>query len=567
MQGKETLIQSFIKLEGKPYPAYKALKNGYQYDDYEVWIDHVQGDPFALPSKVRIRMPINVAKFPEDTFSNKSRETALCDFLLRRFARSIDNYNKEKEGSGKSGVIDIDRPGQEVLARSSVVKKNDFLEVRFLVGLPAFGRRIAGKIAAKIFSETIPRIIDNSLYFQNLPYEELYKYIKIIEDADFIRSKLSEQNLIAFIADSSILPRASGVDPRPMRENHVVSFESCQSLRVGFQLPNHGYITGMGIRKGVTLIVGGGYHGKSTLLNALEHGVYNHIPGDGREFVIMDHDAVKIRAEDGRSIRNLNISPFISNLPFGKDTIRFSSSNASGSTSQAANILEAIEVGAQTLLLDEDTLATNFMIRDKRMKALITRDKEPIVPFIDHVRSLYEKNGISTILVMGGCGDYLECADVVIGMVEYKPYDLTEQAHQIVKIDSPAKGINVTSVPAILRIPCKNSFDASRGKKSVSINTEGITVLNYGVYRIQVWGLEQLVHPGQLMAIGYAIYYAQRYVDEKRTMKEIAGLVLKDIEEKGLDCLSLQEPRGDFSWFRKYELVAAINRYRGLNIK
>ena len=198
-------------------------------------------------------------------------------------------------------------------------------------------------------------------------------------------------------------------------------------------LPNNGEITGMGIRKGVTLIVGGGYHGKSTLLNALEYGIYNHIPDDGREFVVTNADAVKIRAEDGRSIQSLNIDPFISNLPFDQDTTEFSTANASGSTSQAANILEALEVGASTLLLDEDTLATNFMIRDIRMKTLIAKEKEPITPFVEHVRSLYEEKGISTVIVMGGSGDYFSLADVVIGMIEYSPHDLTSQAHQIVK--------------------------------------------------------------------------------------------------------------------------------------
>ena len=101
----------------------------------------------------------------------------------------------------------------------------------------------------------------------------------------------------------------------------------------------------MGIRKGITLIVGGGYHGKSTLLKALEAGVYNHIAGDGREFVITDDTAFKLRAEDGRSITGVDISPFIKNLPNKKDTVHFSTEDASGSTSQAANLMEALESG------------------------------------------------------------------------------------------------------------------------------------------------------------------------------------------------------------------------------
>ena len=249
---------------------------------------------------------------------------ALCDFLARRFYHSIKKHNTQRQGSGKSGAIEIDRPGQEVLKTSSMVIIDGCIEARFLVGLPAFGRRIAGKVAAHMFSEIIPQIISNSLYFQELPEEKLYRHVKVVEDAEFIRGRLSELELIAFVADNAVLPRASGVDPRPLNSERLVPFQSCQSMSISMTLPSHGEITGMGIQKGVTLIVGGGYHGKSTLLNALEYGIYNHIPDDGREFVVTNADAVKIRAEDGRSIQNLNIDPFISNLPFDQETTTFS---------------------------------------------------------------------------------------------------------------------------------------------------------------------------------------------------------------------------------------------------
>ena len=323
----------------------------------------------------------------------------------------------------------------------------------------------------------------------------------------------------------------------------------------------------MGIRKGVTLIVGGGYHGKSTLLNALEYGIYNHIPDDGREFVVTNADAVKIRAEDGRSIQNLNIDPFISNLPFDQDTTEFSTANASGSTSQAANILEALEVGASTLLLDEDTLATNFMIRDLRMKELIAKDKEPITPFVEHVRSLYVEKGISTVIVMGGSGDYFSLADVVIGMIEYRPHDLTSRAHQIVK-ENPLPEYSDAAPPSeIQRIPLPNALSPSKGKRPVDIKIDELLYMRFGEHKVQVSAIEQLVHPSQLRTIGYAIHYAGRYMDGHRSIKEICRLVLTDIQEKGLDCLSDREARGDFAEFRIYELAATINRFRALRIE
>jgi predicted ABC-class ATPase len=567
MQNQNELVRVLTKMEGKPYPAYKAIKGGYQYQDYEIWIDHVQGDPFAIPSKVRVRIPISTAEFPEDTYHNECRNIALCDFLARQFYYSIKKHNTQKQGSGKSGTIEIDRPGQEVLKTSSMVIIDSCIEARFLVGLPAFGRRIAGKIAAHMFSEVIPLIVNDSLYFQRLPADKLYRHIETVEDAEFIRRSLTELNMVAFIANNAVLPRSSGVDPRPLRTEGVIPFQSCQSMQINMTLPNHGEITGMGIRKGVTLIVGGGYHGKSTLLNALEYGIYNHIPDDGREFVVTNADAVKIRAEDGRSIQNLNIDPFISNLPFDQDTTEFSTANASGSTSQAANILEALEVGASTLLLDEDTLATNFMIRDIRMKALIAKEKEPITPFIEHVRNLYEEKGISTVIVMGGSGDYFSLADVVIGMIEYSPHDLTSQAHQIVK-ENPLPEYSDAAPPSeIQRIPLPNALSPSKGKRPVDIKIDELLYMRFGTHKVQVSAIEQLVHSSQLRTIGYAIHYADKYIDGKKSIKEICRLVLADIQEKGLDCLSDRGIRGDFAEFRSYELAATLNRFRALRVK
>ena len=567
MQNQNELVLALLRMDGKSYPAYKAIKGSYQYQDFDLSIDHAQGDPFAIPSKVRVIIPISTAQFPEDTYHNDCRNVALCDFLARRFYHSIKKHNTQREGSGKSGIIEIDRPGQEVLKTSSMVIKDGCIEARFLVGLPAFGRRIAGRIASNIFSEVIPHVVNDSLYFRELPEDKLYRHIETVEDAEFIRGKLSESGWIAFVADSAVLPRASGVDPRPLSAGKLVPFESCQSMRVSIELPNHGEIMGMGIPKGVTLIVGGGYHGKSTLLNALEFGIYNHIPDDGREFVVTNADAVKIRAEDGRSIQNLNIDPFISNLPFDQETTTFSTANASGSTSQAANILEALEVGAQTLLLDEDTLATNFMISDPRMKALIAKDKEPITPFVEHVRSLHEEKGISTVIVMGGSGDYFRLADVVIGMIEYVPHDLTAQAHQIVKDNPSSQDFDVVSPTDIQRIPTPNILSASKGKRPIDIKIDELLYMRFGVHKVQVGAVEQLVHTSQLRAIGYAIHYAGRYIDGQRSIMEISRQVLADIREKGLDCLSDREARGDFAEFRSYELAATLNRFRALKVE
>jgi len=392
------------RIDGRGYKAYKEIAGDYEGPDFSLHVDHVQGDPFASPSRIRFRVTREVARFPSWALEGEIRRIALADALTRAFAGAVEERGHAARGTGKSGLISIDGPGQEVLPRTSVVLGADFVEARFVVGLPARGRTVLGGQAERILLRDVPAVGRRSLLFASQDPARLRRHLESVEDQDALRRSLEESGLVAFIADGSRLPRKSGVDPHPL-EGMVVPFSSPDSLVREITLPNRGRVQGMGIPRGVTLIVGGGYHGKSTLLEAIELGVYNHIPGDGRELVATRADAVKIRAEDGRRVENVGISPFIRNLPFRRDTDGFRSDDASGSTSQAASILEALEVGAGALLMDEDTSATNFMIRDRRMQALVAKEKEPITPFIDKVRQLYEERGVSSLIVMGGARD------------------------------------------------------------------------------------------------------------------------------------------------------------------
>lgn len=565
------------RIDGKGYKAYKGIRGRYEFPSFDLIVDHVQGDPFASPSRLRAIVSHPKAGFPEDTYGNRSRRIALADFLLRRFYQVATSASRPC-GSGKSGVIAIDRPGQEILERTALIVSDRTIEARFSIGLPARGRTILGSEARRILLDTVPRIVMQSLFFTSLDSkgkpsmrissEDLYDHIKINEDADYIRRMINSHNLVGFISDGAVLPRRSGVDDRPKTTGTVVKFKSPPSLRVSFDLPNHGTITGMGIPEGITLIVGGGYHGKSTVLNAIERGVYNHIPGDGREFVITDEGAVKIRAEDGRRIEKVNISPFISNLPFGEDTTRFSTENASGSTSQAANIVEALEAGATVLLTDEDTAATNFMIRDHRMQELIAKEREPITPFVDKVRQLYRDLGISTILVMGGSGDYFDVADCVIAMDAFSAHDVSEKARAIAaRYHSERKAEGGECFGEITpRIPLRKSLDASKGKREVKISGRGLKTIVFGRYTIDLSCVEGLVHPSQVNAIGQALYYARtKYMDGKRTLPEILDCVMGDIDKYGLDVI---DPRrmGDYARFRRVELAAALNRLPTLEV-
>ena len=567
MKSSEELGKMLSRIDGMGYKSYKRIEGAFDFGDFTLCVDHVQGDPFAAPSQIRVMVPQQRARIPEECYMNPSRRTALRDFLTRRFYEAAVRLCRGNRGTGNSGAISIDKPGQEILDRTSLFVDKSTVEARFTVGLPAFGRRVSGNHARAILFEELPGIVRDSLHYDNIDSDALKRHLDVAEDADHLRAGLAKLSLVAFVADGAILPRASGVSPSPLKKGHVVPFQSPPSLRIEIALPNSGNITGMGIPEGVTLIVGGGYHGKSTLLRALELGIYNHIPGDGREFVITNPGALKIRSEDGRRIEKTDISPFISNLPFGKDTTGFSSDDASGSTSQAANIIEGLELGSKVLLIDEDTSATNFMIRDHRMQELVSKDREPITPFIDKVDQLYQDFGVSTIMVMGGSGDYFDVASRVICMTEYLPYDVTHQAREITSQHrlkrNPEGGEQFGGVTE--RIPLAESFKARRGKREVKIAARGLKSISYGTTIIDLDSLEQLINASQTRAIGDAIYYATRYMDGKRTLKQVIAAVRRDLLSAGLDKLSLtHKPRGDYAEFRDLELGAAINRMRTL---
>ncbi len=366
------------KIDQKGYKAYKEIKGTYLFPTYLLHIDYVQGDPFASPSKVRISIPLTEVAIKKEWCKKRYRRVRCEDTVARRIGSHLNKKRSNVRGAGKSGHILFDAPKQKIIERSAVMIDEEELIVCLSVVLPANGRRIAARDAEALFCSYIPEIIERAIL--KLPNNEISSAIKLADQQFTIRQFIKEHDYIAFIANGSILPRESGVSDLPLKDG-VIPFKSPESLEISIKVPHQTEpVKGMAIKKGITLIVGGGYHGKSTLLKAIENGIYDHCEKDGREFVITDDHVVKIRAEDGRSVNEVNISPFITTLPLMKNTMKFSTDNASGSTSQAANLVEMLEVGAKALLLDEDTTATNFMIRDARMQLLIAKELEPITP-------------------------------------------------------------------------------------------------------------------------------------------------------------------------------------------
>ena len=562
MKNLSDLKRELEKIDGRGYKTYKTLEGQYSFEDYILSIDHVQGDPFASPSRIRVIVNSN-NNFPKNLFDEKYKKITICDFLTRLFSKNIYKYGEKVFGSGKSGLIEISKCSQQVIERTSIIINNEKIEARFYVGFPARGRSVLSKELEKILFNIIPNIVKNTLIYNNINIKALNDKLKLLEDQEFIRKQLKDKKLIAFIANNSILPRESGISQKPLKDGK--KFISPKELEVEFNTPNRGLIKGMGIPEGITLIVGGGYHGKSTLLKALELGVYNHIEGDGREFVITDNTALKVRAEDGRAITKTDISLFINNLPNGKNTKKFYTENASGSTSQAANIIEGIESGTKLFLIDEDTSATNFMIRDSVMQQLVSKDKEPITPFIDVARSLYKQKGISTILVAGSSGDFFDIADLVIQMDNYEPYEVTKKAKVL------SRGI--TNVNENLkvdidfnRVILKGTIESS--PKGVKVKTLGKDGISINKENIDLRAVEQIVDNEQLNTIGAIMKYAEnKLMGKNLTLAQIADNITEELKNNLIGIENIKGGYGSFAIVRKQEIMCAYNRYRKIKIR
>lgn len=551
----------------RSYPAYKGTRGQYRFGKYLLGIDHVQGDPFAAPSHLSIRIEGRTAGFPEDCYREKHRRIAFADYLLRLFGREIQNYSFQAKGSGKSGLISITRCQQEVLERTACQVEPDGGEIilRFEVGFPARGRTIQSDELIRILFDFIPRCVDKSLLFRTTDKKKLERVMFLADDYTVLQKQLKEKGLAAFVADGSILPRESGVSNRPMKDG--VPFYSPKSLQVTIDLPHKGPVSGMGIPEGITLIVGGGYHGKSTLLKALEAGVYPHIEGDGREYVATEASAVKIRSEDGRSIRGTDISMFIGELPNGKDTRKFYTEDASGSTSQAANISESIEAGTRLLLIDEDTSATNLMVRDELMQQVIQREMEPITPFIERVKTLYQKHGISSILVAGSSGSYFQVADEVIQMDKYEPFHITalakEKAAAYPKLEMPS-GCPDISYEDRRVFPDRKLAKGERIKQKV----QGLDSVCINHQVIDMRYVEQLKDSEQLQALGQILIYLEQSVfNGRKSLHQSVEEVWSILQEGGFSKLLGKSLPGNLAMPRKQEIYACLNRYRQLEIK
>ncbi|WP_333002429.1 ABC-ATPase domain-containing protein [Vibrio coralliilyticus] len=547
----DQLTATLKKIEKQNYRAYQQIKGQYDFGDYTFFIDYVQADPYASASRVRAVRPWSLTGLQWLCETSDAYQVAARDFIARSFAEFAKQENS----------VSIALTGQTVMDSTSVLFTDEGIELRFRVNLPAEGRSVLGKKTNNILTFHLPKFIRRATLERELDKEALVHHCQIVEDQEFIRGKLDEYNLLAFVGNGSVLPRVAGNCDLPMKD--AVALTAPESLQVTIATPNQGEITGLGIRKGITLIVGGGFHGKSTLLNAIERSIYNHIPGDGRERIVTNLNAMKIRAEDGRCVHSLNLSNYINHLPMQRDTEDFTTQDASGSTSQAAWLQESIEAGVQGILIDEDTSATNFMIRDERMQALVSKGDEPITPLVDRIGQLRNELEVSTVIVMGGSGDYLDVADTVIQMHDYQAVDVTEKAQQVVKQHPTERNNECESELSTFRPRSLNRAALQKiladGKFRVS--AKGVDSLRFGKEFTDLSALEQLESSSEINAIGWLWFQlAQLPGWSNNPAKEIQQMLEGDWSKN-------MPNQGDLAKPRTIDAMAALNRMRKSQFK
>lgn len=575
----ERLRDKIITLDGKPYAAYQSLEGAYRFDRFVLYLDHVQVEPVGAPSPMRVRIDQAEARFPLDLWSSRVRKVALEDSITRRWQDAIRRVARTKGGRGG---FTIDAGGQQILERTACRIGDDSIEVRGGAVLPAEGRKIVAKSAQAMLMEELPQIVDAALIYPNQNPSLAQRQMEVAEDAEALRAQLAAHGLVAFLADGAVLPRESGTD-RPLL-SRLVPLQSPPELRVTLTLPHRGAVSGLGIPRGVTLIIGSVFSGRSTLLQAIAACVYGHLPGDGREHCATISDAVLVRTDEGRRVENVSLIPFITSLPGGEDPTHYRSELASNLASQVAGLMEALEVGCSLLLIDEDTSAAGLLVRDGLLRQLAPQTSEPVTPLVDLVRPLYEEHGVSTILVTGYSRDYLPVADTVIAVEGFRPRLATAQAKQLATRWGSEQAEGKTSLGGIRqRIVLPDSLNALRGRKlrgepHLDLPGPGRGPGPGSAWR-NVWlgrdvidlsRVDQLADPGQARAIGAALVFAAErgYADGTRTVREVLGLLEMEMTQKGLEVIWLQDgPPGDLAMPRRHEIAAALNRLRTLRVK
>ena len=571
----KALYQKIRVFDGKSYGLYRSLADkAWDFGDFTLEFLHVQGDPFAPASRILVTAPLQTLGYGGEWSSTFERKLAISDYLLRKLSENV-----KERFPDKNAAIEVETPGPEMLVRNALWVDNGTLRASLAVHLPGEGRKIQAELAAEILTMTLPDLLSASLYRTPENQAGIEKSFQTLETRRAILEELPKRGLVAFVPDGAVLPRESGLSERPL--SGAVPFKTPEELAVTFDIGGK-MLRGMGIPKGVTIITGGAYHGKSTLLEALVRSVYPHVPGDGREGIVVEESAFRVGVEDGRYVRGTDLSCMVRDLPGGVSTKSFSTEKASGSTSEAANLLEAMEMGSKTFLIDEDSSAVNFLIRDRRVRALLGDDREPLIPLTDRIRSFVDM-GFSFILVAGACGDFLSLADNIVVMAEYKAEyakaeavtleaDCSDGALKSAVTLEARSADRVHKLPDSISLPAPRIFEefvkpllpkvrpASAVERQVKVKLNGDSLLQVGQLTADISRAGLLVDKSQKLGTGYlALNLCQN--PEGLPLREMADKLCEKIRNVGFRNL----PQGMSRYMslpRAVDVVAALLRMR-----
>ncbi|MDR7421842.1 MAG: ABC-ATPase domain-containing protein [Armatimonadota bacterium] len=561
----DRLRDKLIVSNGKGVQVYKTLAGAYRFERYELHLDQIHPDPLAPTCLARVRVDQAEAQIPRALWEAPDARVAVEDFLARCVRDAIGRYGRTR-WSGRITPLHIDAGGQEILPRTACAVGEDTVEVRLTIALPAEGRKVLAKPAQALFFEDLPAVVDAGLLWAHLDGEAGRRHCETYLDYLALRDALPVHGLVAFVADGSVLAREAGASGRPMRGGRAAAMHAPDELAVTVHLPHRGLVRGLGIRAGVTMITGGLASGKSTLLAAIAHGVYAHVPGDGRELVATVPDAVALRADPGRRVERVDVSGFVHALSPGMDVTALVAERASGVLAMAAGVAEALEVGTTLLLVDEDESAIAFLARDPVMLELLPAAAAALSPLVERVRALWEIHRISTVIATGALGEYLPVADAVIVIDGFQPASGTARARELAAGAAPAGRPFERPAP---RCALARGIGGVRGR-GLRTEVRWRQTLSVGRDVVDLDGLPQLADAAQARAAGDAVLYAveRGYVDGEASVAEIVDRTLADVAAGGLGVLAPHpEHPADYALPRRQEVAAVLNRLRSLQVR
>jgi predicted ABC-class ATPase len=556
MIDKKEFIEIIEGIDGRSREEFAKLVGDFDFSRYVVKIGRLRPDGRSFPLSVRV--PQIIAGFPEEIFETPIRRMALEDYLIRNLATAIEEISSFDEEGVAYRNIEIATPGQKILPRTSMLVSDEYIETHLAVRLPLRDELIDGEKLEDIFFEELQELVVSTLIYCNLDYDELSSFLDIMEDAGRIRQLLASQGLISFVGEGSLLKREPFTDDVDLFQAPLMIDEK---LKTSIDVPNAGTVSGLGIKDGITLIIGDEYSGRCDLIAAISAGIYNHVPGDGREFVASMPDTVYISEEPGRSVQKVDISPFV--ISEDEGFAEFSSDAADGFESEAAALVENIEVGARILLFDESTSSPAFLAGDERIGGLISGGDPRTVPLAARARQLTEEIG-AALVVAGNrnISAFIPVADTILLIEDYTVSDITEQAKALgiaeIKVEESTRGFQELADRKRWVVP--SSIDPSLGKEDAHIVAYEKQLLEFGRNLIDLSVIEQLADSDQTRTIGQVLYYLKlRYLGESNSLNSLLDYVDRDLSTEGLACLS-PEFRSDLARPRRYEIAAALNR-------